>query len=47
MKRILDKLDRYFHEWIFAVLDMDRGCWQVAARKRNIAYLKAMNAKKL
>lgn len=45
MKRILEKLDRYFHEWMFSVLDMDRGRWQVPARQKNIAYLKAMNAK--
>lgn len=45
MKRILDKIDRYFHQWEFAVLDMERGRWPVAAREGNIAYLKAMNAK--
>lgn len=45
MKRILDKLDRYFHEWQFSVLDMKQGRWQVPAREGNILYLKAMNAK--
>ena len=45
MKRIFEKLDRYFcGKWRLAVLDLSIGRWIVQPKASNIAYLKAQNA---
>ena len=46
MEKIFEKLNRFFTgKWQIAVLDMQKGRWIVEPRGKNIAYLKAENAK--